>query len=669
MRFCILVFIVVLFAHFALFAQWTRTNGPNGGMVTSVISMDNILYAGTYGGGVFRSTDNGSNWEKTGLVKEDIRLFAHDNQYIYAGGDGIYRSSDKGISWEEIYSGLRNVHINAIHTNGKYIFIATFGGVYRSDEHGKNWELINNGLPKQNVTTMKIMGQYLYAGTYGGGIFRSKNNGNDWYSCGLNTMNISGMINHNNYLYVTIPNGRIFKCSDNEENLNIVELPSVKNGITALTSDGHNIYIGYNDSNGVYRSSDNGNSWVSVSDSWKQTSVYNLIIDTEYLYAVTFEKYHSKVFRSSNQGKNWETVKATNIYTYSFTIMNEFIYAGTMSDGGSLYRSSDQGKNWDIVNSGVLPPHFYALANDGKNIYAGGTMGINCSSDNGEIWKDCSDVYVTGSHVTTIAIDEQYVYVGTKQRGMFQMLKQSGKWEEINKGLTLTDIHKLAIDYENKIYAGTSGGLFFSKDKGKKWEIINLMFDTVTALVTDRENIYIAERKGGVYHSIDQGRSWRNIGLSDKIITSMLIDEKSIYVGTINGLFRSSNQGETWENIDANLKNKEILAICIKDRYLFASIYGNGVWKLDLQNNASSQFSFDIAPNPTNDNVLFSIQNYYSDLPISLEIYTLHGEKVFEDILRYSSYNLETDNLPSGLYYCFIGSGQNFDMKVLSVMK
>ena len=70
------------------------------------------LLAGTYfGGGVFRSSDNGESWieENHGLSATDVRALAVNAENdIFAGtyGIGIFRSTDGGVSWEKVNHGL-----------------------------------------------------------------------------------------------------------------------------------------------------------------------------------------------------------------------------------------------------------------------------------------------------------------------------------------------------------------------------------------------------------------------------------------------------------------------------------------------------------------------------------------------------------------------------------
>ena len=91
--------------------MWEETNGPLGGIVSSLaISSIGDLFAGTWGSGVFRSTDNGERWTRvnTGLTNATVQTLAiNQSRDIFAGtiGSGIFRSTDNGDSWTEVKTG------------------------------------------------------------------------------------------------------------------------------------------------------------------------------------------------------------------------------------------------------------------------------------------------------------------------------------------------------------------------------------------------------------------------------------------------------------------------------------------------------------------------------------------------------------------------------------
>ena len=66
------------------------------------------LFAGSYGDGVFRSSDNGDNWIQVnnGLTAPFLLSFtANSSGGIFAGtyfGGGVFRSADNGDSWTPV---------------------------------------------------------------------------------------------------------------------------------------------------------------------------------------------------------------------------------------------------------------------------------------------------------------------------------------------------------------------------------------------------------------------------------------------------------------------------------------------------------------------------------------------------------------------------------------
>ena len=74
-----LVLVVFLLSSTSLLlAQWVQTNGPIGGYVSSFVVSGTDLFAGTDGGGVFVSTNNGENWRaiNSGLANSYVFTLA-----------------------------------------------------------------------------------------------------------------------------------------------------------------------------------------------------------------------------------------------------------------------------------------------------------------------------------------------------------------------------------------------------------------------------------------------------------------------------------------------------------------------------------------------------------------------------------------------------------------
>lgn len=92
----ILFTLFCIFGVFAnpLFAEWIQTNGPYRGQIVCIAVSGQNLFAGTWGGGVYRSTDNGGSWTAVNNGSASLYtvvLVANDTN-IFAGsyGSGVF---------------------------------------------------------------------------------------------------------------------------------------------------------------------------------------------------------------------------------------------------------------------------------------------------------------------------------------------------------------------------------------------------------------------------------------------------------------------------------------------------------------------------------------------------------------------------------------------------
>ena len=91
--------------------------GPEGGSILSLVidpATPQTLYAGTVGGGVFKSTDGGAAWSaaSTGLGNVTVWSLAIDPatpQTLYVGTfNGVFKSTDGAAAWSAVNTGLGN---------------------------------------------------------------------------------------------------------------------------------------------------------------------------------------------------------------------------------------------------------------------------------------------------------------------------------------------------------------------------------------------------------------------------------------------------------------------------------------------------------------------------------------------------------------------------------
>ncbi len=85
------------------------------------------------------------------------------------------------------------------------------------------------------------------------------------------------------------------------------------------------------------------------------------------------------------------------------------------------------------------------------------------------------------------------------------------------------------------------------------------------------------------------------------------------------------------------------------------------------QHNRQQIFTLDISPNPSDGKVHFSLNT--DSAPITLEIFSMQGEKVFTHTMQQTSLSLDLDAIPAGMYYVIAKSGNNSTRQLLSLVK
>jgi photosystem II stability/assembly factor-like uncharacterized protein len=116
----------------------------------------------------------------------------------------------------------------------------------------------------------------------------------------------------------------------------------------------------------------------------------------------------------------------------------------------------------------------------------------------------------------------------------------------------------------SRLYLGTTNSwLYESQDAGSKWHRLarlddsgHLILDHIVVDSADSKTIFVAgwkDAEGGLWVSHDGGGKWSEVAsLHGQSIRSFLqapSDPKILFAGTLEGVFRSSDEGETWTEI------------------------------------------------------------------------------------------------------------------------
>jgi len=139
---------------------------------------------GTYYPVIFRTTDRGVTWNKSGSSiftqpwnqVQVLECEKNNPNKLYAGlsGYGLYLSTDAGSSWSQTLPYVNVTCIVIDPSNENNVFVGTSSGVKSSTDGGKTWRDMNENLTTLTVESLDYdaVNKVLYAGTQYGGVFR-----------------------------------------------------------------------------------------------------------------------------------------------------------------------------------------------------------------------------------------------------------------------------------------------------------------------------------------------------------------------------------------------------------------------------------------------------------------------------------------------------------------
>jgi photosystem II stability/assembly factor-like uncharacterized protein len=109
-------------------------------------------------------------------------------------------------------------------------------------------------------------------------------------------------------------------------------------------------------------------------------------------------------------------------------------------------------------------------------------------------------------------------------------------------------------------------------------------------LVLDPSNpntLYAGKNGEGVFKSTNGGDSWHpiNSGLTNLEVRALVIDPtqpQTLYAGTGGGVFKSTDGGSSWSAVNTGLTNLKVWALAIdplRPNWIYAGTHNGGVFK------------------------------------------------------------------------------------------
>ena len=493
--------------------RWREVGPYRGGRSVAVAgSAQRPLeyWMGTTGGGVFKTTDGGINWQPmtdkffSGTIGA-ITVDSKNPDIVWVGGgetcirgnvshgDGVWMTKDAGRTWS--YMGLKETEqIGAVAIdprNSDVIYVAALGPTFVANEHR--------------------------------GLFKSTDAGKTW----------------NKVLFVNDSTGAVdFQFDPSNPDVMYVAFWQAGRTPWSLSSGGAG--------SGLYKSTDAGKTWTNLTKTAKgfPAGIYGKIgiavspVKPSRVWALV-EHDSGGVYRSDDAGATWQLVNNDRklrqrawYYThiYADTRDTNMVYALNVG----FFRSRDGGKTFP---QSLNPPHgdnhdMWIAPNDPNRMIEGNDGGANVSFNQGRSWSEQDFATAQFYHVATTN-EFPYKICGAQQDNstLCGPSRKAGgipteDWQDAGGGESgYVTPHPTK---PNIIFAGSYGGLMTRKDlntnyernitvwpdnpMGYSSENIRVRFQWTYPIVFSRHNPNVVYAAGNyLYRSTNEGESWTRV--------------------------------------------------------------------------------------------------------------------------------------------------------------
>lgn len=293
---------------------------------TLALTDDGILYAGSFGMGVFKSEDSGRSWRmvNSGLTDPFLLCLEVDEKgWVYAGTvrGGVFRTINAGQKWEPINKGLKRAEVRSLLATPIGIFAGTGRGIFKWKESEGGWEILSKDLDQLLVPSLVMLDSHtLLAATSGKGLFGYDFQGSEPVKWGR-------------------PSSELIDPKE--------RLPHRYIRVVAVGPSQH-IYLGTQDG-GIFRSTDRGVSWHTLSRTLPNDSIRSIVSHDKGIFVATGRG----VFKLGEHDQRWMPVNTglTELAIQTLIVSAQGVfYAGTSS---GAFRSDDSGVQWVNVSEGL----------------------------------------------------------------------------------------------------------------------------------------------------------------------------------------------------------------------------------------------------------------------------------------------------------------------------
>lgn len=298
-------------------------------------------------GGVFKSNDRGINWTQKvatpvknstigslNILTMAISSFNPNIIYIGSDGSGIYKSTDSGDTWNQLVdknnaldkgATVFDIEINPI--NPDFVYAAVFqnsaGRILLSRDAGQSWQEIfvasNSGTKITNLMIDNSNSAIIYAGLSDGNIIKSQDAGLSWRSIKSFASKISDIKidpRNSQIIYLANFSGDIYKSSDSGQDWETLSRKTVNyyaggNSVSSIEIDAADSGVIYAATeSGLLVSHDQGQTWLILNNLiTPNSSIAGSIAQDKNSPNIIYYAFGSIIYKTVNYGASWSVVQ------------------------------------------------------------------------------------------------------------------------------------------------------------------------------------------------------------------------------------------------------------------------------------------------------------------------------------------------------------------------
>jgi len=540
----LLILCFVLIVSSIAIAQpfWERLPAPNATGWVQCIEEDAVggkLYTGmATGGGIYVSTDNGSIWslKANGLTPNQVILDIETNNsgVAYAVGTKIFKSTNGGDLWEELANSVSGM------TN---LHITSSGTIFAGHE--------------------TAVGYGISRSTDGGATWEFARTGLPSFFFAIDTFyrSISSITSDGSgNLYATVNGGNasteagVYKSTDNGNSWTRMSSGLLANVSVkpVMYSPNEMLYVGVR--NRVYKSTDGGSTWVqcdSIPIASSSLIRQFAVNSSNQIFAST----SVGTFRAAKGGIGWTSISNPVSYANDFLVTGSNAYLSCSNDiwgtHGGIHQSTDEGATWNVLNTGLNNTVTFALKVGSSGAIFNGLGGgrVEYSYDNGATFTRAYLSYSGLFAFAGLAAFEENAagtIVAATGEGLHTSTDQGVTWVKTS---TLGNQRALTLDLSGNFLAANDGGVFKSTDNGQTWNSLS-GGGGYSVFVTTTGTILSGTYNSGINRTSDGGTTWTNSGTTlfgnITIGTFVQLPNGNIFVHTLLGMYKSTDDGASW---------------------------------------------------------------------------------------------------------------------------